>query len=114
MGLRIAIVGAGGVGGMCAGHMARNGEDVTFIDPWPDHVEKMNKDGRGSSWILDFRGTDMRYTGENDNVWNWTSHGSNSQKVLSPNGEYECNTLIGQPGIFGGESTEVLVDPLKK
>ncbi len=45
MGLRIAIVGAGGVGGMCAGHMARNGEDVTFIDPWPDHVEKMNKDG---------------------------------------------------------------------
>jgi len=39
------MVGAGGVGGMCAGHMARNGEDVTFIDPWPAHVDKMNKDG---------------------------------------------------------------------
>ena len=31
--------------GMCAGHMVRNGEDVTFIDPWPDHVDKMNKSG---------------------------------------------------------------------
>ena len=31
MNLRIAMVGAGGVGGMCAGHMVRNGEDVTFI-----------------------------------------------------------------------------------
>ena len=45
MNLRIAMVGAGGVGGMCAGHMVRNGEDVTFIDPWPDHVDKMNKSG---------------------------------------------------------------------
>ena len=38
MNLRIAMVGAGGVGGMCAGHMVRNGEDVTFIDPWPDQL----------------------------------------------------------------------------
>ncbi|HAA92902.1 MAG: 2-dehydropantoate 2-reductase [Rhodospirillaceae bacterium] len=45
MGWRIAMVGAGAVGGMCAGHMARNGEDVTFIDPWPEHVENMRNNG---------------------------------------------------------------------
>jgi len=45
MGKRIAIVGAGAVGGKVGGHMAANGEDVTFIDGWPEHVDKMNSDG---------------------------------------------------------------------
>lgn len=52
MGTRIAIVGSGAVGGYVGGHMAHNGEDVTFIDAWPEHVEKMNADGlelRGQS-----------------------------------------------------------------
>jgi 2-dehydropantoate 2-reductase len=39
------MVGCGAVGGYAAGHMARNGVDVTFIDAWPEHVAKMNKDG---------------------------------------------------------------------
>lgn len=51
MGKRIAMVGSGAVGGYVAGHMVRNGADVTLIDAWPDHVEKMNKDG------LSLRGT---------------------------------------------------------
>ena len=45
MGKRIAIVGAGAVGGYTGAHMARAGEDVTFIDPWPEHVVEMRKNG---------------------------------------------------------------------
>jgi len=42
---KIAIVGAGAVGGYCGAHMVQAGEDVTFIDPWPEHVEHMRKHG---------------------------------------------------------------------
>jgi 2-dehydropantoate 2-reductase len=45
MGKRIAIVGVGAVGGYTGAHMAQAGEDVTFIDFWPEHVEKMKRDG---------------------------------------------------------------------
>ena len=45
MGRRIVIVGAGAVGGHTGGHMARNGADVTFIDPWPEHVESIRAHG---------------------------------------------------------------------
>jgi len=45
MGNKIAIVGAGAVGGYAGAHMAQAGEDVTFIDPWPEHVEHMRKHG---------------------------------------------------------------------
>ncbi|MGE3781483.1 MAG: 2-dehydropantoate 2-reductase N-terminal domain-containing protein, partial [Alphaproteobacteria bacterium] len=39
MGKKIVIVGAGAVGGYTGAHMAKAGEDVTFIDGWPEHVE---------------------------------------------------------------------------
>jgi 2-dehydropantoate 2-reductase len=42
---RIAIVGAGAVGGYVGAHMVEAGEDVTFIDPWPEHVETMRRSG---------------------------------------------------------------------
>jgi len=42
---KIAIVGAGALGGHVGGYLARNGENVTLIDPWPEHVEKMRRDG---------------------------------------------------------------------
>jgi len=42
---KIAIIGAGAVGGYCGAHMAQAGEDVTFIDPWPQHVEVMRAKG---------------------------------------------------------------------
>ena len=38
---RIAIVGAGAVGAYAGSYMAQAGHDVTFIDPWPEHVEAM-------------------------------------------------------------------------
>jgi len=45
MGHRIAIVGAGAVGGYAGAHMAQAGEDVTFIDMWPENVEAMRSKG---------------------------------------------------------------------
>jgi 2-dehydropantoate 2-reductase len=45
MGQKIAIVGAGAVGGYAGAHMVLAGEDVTFIDPWPEHVVHLRKHG---------------------------------------------------------------------
>ena len=45
MGKRIVIVGAGAVGAYVGGYLARAGEDVTLIDPWPEHVERMRTHG---------------------------------------------------------------------
>jgi 2-dehydropantoate 2-reductase len=45
MSRKIAIVGAGAAGGYVGAHMAQANEDVTFIDPWPDHVEQMKRHG---------------------------------------------------------------------
>lgn len=42
---RIAILGAGAVGGYVGGHLARAGEDVRLIDPWPEHVDTINASG---------------------------------------------------------------------
>jgi 2-dehydropantoate 2-reductase len=42
---KIAVVCTGAVGGYAGAHMVKAGEDVTFIDFWPQHVEKMKKDG---------------------------------------------------------------------
>ena len=53
MGKRIAIVGTGAVGGYAGAHMAQAGEDVTFIDFWPENVEKMRADGLKISHIRD-------------------------------------------------------------
>jgi 2-dehydropantoate 2-reductase len=41
----IAILGAGSVGGYVGGHLARAGHDVTLIDAWPEHVERMKSHG---------------------------------------------------------------------
>ena len=45
MGKRIAFVGAGALGGYVGGHLTRAGHDVTLIDPWPEHVERMRAHG---------------------------------------------------------------------
>jgi 2-dehydropantoate 2-reductase len=42
---RIAVVGAGAVGGYIGAHLAHAGHDVTMIDPWPEHVEAMRTKG---------------------------------------------------------------------
>lgn len=45
MGKRIAVVGAGAVGGYVGASLAAAEEDVTLIDPWPDHVEAVRTRG---------------------------------------------------------------------
>jgi 2-dehydropantoate 2-reductase len=45
VGKKIAVIGAGAVGGYAGAHMVQAGEDVTFVDPWPEHVEHMRKHG---------------------------------------------------------------------
>ena len=42
---RIAIVGAGAVGGYVGANLAQAGHDVTLIDPWPAHVEAIRANG---------------------------------------------------------------------
>src|SRR3954462_8891555 len=53
MGRKIAIVGAGAVGCYAGAHMVQAGEDVTFIDGWPEHVEAMRGDGLRITHIRD-------------------------------------------------------------
>jgi 2-dehydropantoate 2-reductase len=53
MGLKIAIIGVGALGGYVGGHMAQAGEDVTFIDPWPQHIERMRSAGLCISHLRD-------------------------------------------------------------
>ncbi len=45
MAKRIAIMGAGAVGGYAGAHMTAAGHDVTLIDPWPEHVDAMKAQG---------------------------------------------------------------------
>lgn len=45
MGKKLAFMGAGAVGSYIGGHFCRNGEDVTLIDPWPEHIEAIKREG---------------------------------------------------------------------
>ena len=45
MNKRIAVVGIGAVGGTIAASLTKEGYDVTLIDQWASHVEKMRSDG---------------------------------------------------------------------
>jgi 2-dehydropantoate 2-reductase len=45
MGYKIAIMGTGAVGAYAGAHMAHAGENVTFIDSWPENVEAMRSKG---------------------------------------------------------------------
>lgn len=42
---KIAIVGAGALGGHVGAYLTREGYDITLIDPWPEHVEHMRARG---------------------------------------------------------------------
>jgi 2-dehydropantoate 2-reductase len=43
--LRVAIVGAGAIGGTVGAYLARAGHDVTFVDVVAEHVEAIRRDG---------------------------------------------------------------------
>ena len=45
MSKRIAIVGAGALGGYVGGTLAHLGHDVTLIDAWPEHIETIRSRG---------------------------------------------------------------------
>ena len=45
MGKKLAFMGAGAVGSYVGGHLARAGEDVTLVDPWPEHIETIKQHG---------------------------------------------------------------------
>ena len=53
MGYKIAVMGTGAVGAYAGAHMARAGEDITFIDPWPENVETMKAKGLKVTHIRD-------------------------------------------------------------
>ncbi len=42
---RLAFIGAGAVGGYVGGRLARAGENVTLIDPWPEHIDRIKREG---------------------------------------------------------------------
>ncbi|MCI0440367.1 MAG: 2-dehydropantoate 2-reductase [Chloroflexi bacterium] len=42
---KIGVIGAGAIGGSLGGFMAKEGYDVTLIDPWRAHIEAMRENG---------------------------------------------------------------------
>ena len=46
---RIAFMGAGAAACYIGAFLTREGEDITFIDQWPEHVEKMRTEGLSAS-----------------------------------------------------------------
>jgi 2-dehydropantoate 2-reductase len=58
---RLAVLGAGAIGGALGGQLAKGGLDVTLIDQWPEHVEQMR--ARGLRVIIGERETpELEYT----------------------------------------------------
>ena len=52
---RIGIIGAGAIGSVVGGCLAKAGHDVTLIDQWPEHIETIRAKGlRLSGTIGDF------------------------------------------------------------
>lgn len=45
MGKKLAFMGAGAVGSYIGGHFCRHGADVTLIDPWPEHIDTIKREG---------------------------------------------------------------------
>ena len=43
--MRILFAGAGALGSRFGYMLFKNGEDVTFVDTWKDHVENITKNG---------------------------------------------------------------------
>ena len=46
---RIGIMGAGAVGSYVGAFLAKDGQDVTMVDMWPEHVEAVRKQGLRAS-----------------------------------------------------------------
>ena len=42
---KIMFMGAGAIGGTLAGYLSKAGRDVTVVDAWPAHIDKIKSDG---------------------------------------------------------------------
>src|ERR1700738_2515475 len=93
--MKVHVVGAGALGGMAGWHMAKNGEDVTFVDQWFEHVEAMKEEGLR---ITGLRG-DQRI--------------SVKAKLPEEMNEEKIAGLIGPERVIGAlpDYTAALVDP---
>jgi 2-dehydropantoate 2-reductase len=49
--MHICVIGAGAMGSLYGGLLARSGQQVTLIDTWVDHVEAINREGLQLSGI---------------------------------------------------------------
>src|SRR5206468_3464864 len=63
MAKRIAVVGAGALGGYVGGTLAHLGHDVTLIDAWPEHVETIRARGRVLGVVASIISVDMYEAG---------------------------------------------------
>ena len=43
--MRIGILGAGAIGCVVGGLLTKGGHDVTLMDQWPEHVERLKREG---------------------------------------------------------------------
>jgi 2-dehydropantoate 2-reductase len=51
--MKIAVIGVGPVGSVLAGHLAKNGEDVTIVDILKDHIDIIREEGLKIGGMLD-------------------------------------------------------------
>ncbi len=58
--MKIHIIGSGAIGGMAGAWMHKQGEDVTFVDAWRDHVDAMQTNGLHVDGILGPHQFDVR------------------------------------------------------
>lgn len=50
--MKIAVIGAGAMGGSYGAQLAQAGHAVTLIDSWQDHVETINREGLHADGVL--------------------------------------------------------------
>ncbi len=43
--MKIIVIGAGGMGSLYGGYLAKGKETVCLLDPWDEHVDKVNQEG---------------------------------------------------------------------
>jgi 2-dehydropantoate 2-reductase len=76
--MRIVIIGAGAMGSLFGGMLARAGEDVVFVEKWQDHVDALEERGLqmrfgDDAWHAEGRATtDVREAGTADLLMIWS------------------------------------------
>ncbi len=45
MSQHVVVLGAGAMGSLFGGLLAEGGLEVTLVDPWKEHIERIKKDG---------------------------------------------------------------------